>query len=238
MNIVDYIIIVILLISALKGFKDGLLPTLINLVGEFLIFLLAFYLKQPISVLLYENLPFLSFGGIFKGVIAINILFYEAIAYFIAIMGLSIVFAIIKKVTKIVEKILSLTILLSIPSKIIGAIIGALNGVLVCFLLLYIASIINTLAPYVNESKYGGIILKDIPIINNVASGFVNSVEEVYDTILHNENDTNKTNLESVDILMKYDILSYESANKLIQDGKLNINGVESVVSKYEGDQE
>lgn len=236
MNIVDYIIIGILLINAFKGFKDGLLPSVINLVGEFLIFLVAFYLKEPISVYLYENLPFFSFGGIFKGVVAINILFYEAIAYFVAVVVLSIVFAVLKKVTKLLEKILRLTIFLNLPSKICGAIVGAINGVLISFLLLYICSIVNTTTKYVNESKYASIILKDIPIINNVASDFVNSVEEVYNTLLHNKNDTNKANLESIDILMKYDILSYDSANNLINDNKLNIENIDTVISKYKGE--
>ena len=236
MNIVDYIIILVLLLNALKGFKDGLLPSIVNLVGEFLIFIVAFYIKEPISIYLYENLPFLSFGGIFKGVVAVNILFYEGIAYFISIIGLSVIFAILKKVTKIVEKIIKLTIFLNLPSKICGGIVGALNGILICFLLLYVASIVNRTAPYVNESKYGSIVLTKIPIINNIASDFVNSVDEVYDTILNNKNDTNKANLDSVDILMKYDILSYESANKLIEDKKLNINGVENIVNKYKGE--
>ena len=236
MNIVDYIIFIILLLSAFKGFKDGLLPSAINLVGEFLVFLLAFYLKEPISVYLYESLPFLSFGGIFKGVIAINILFYEAIAYFIAVIGLSVILSIVKRLSKILEKVISITLFLNLPSKICGAVIGILNGILICFLGLYVASIVNGLTNYVNESKYGGMILTKVPIINTVASGFVNSVEEIYDTILHNENDTAKTNLESIDILMKYDVLSYDSATKLIRDNKLNIDGVETVISKYEGE--
>ena len=236
MNIIDYVIIVILLLNAFKGFKDGLLPTIINLVGEVLVFILAFYLKEPISVYLYENLPFLSFGGIFKGVIAINILFYEAIAYFILVVVLSVIFSIVKKISKILEKVIKLTIFLNLPSKIFGAIIGVLNGVLISFLLLYVCSIINTTAQYVNDSKYGSIILRDIPIINSVSSDFVNSVEEIYDVILNNKNDTKKTNLDSIDILMKYDILSYDSANKLVNDNKLNIDGIETVVSKYKGE--
>ena len=65
MNIVDIIILVILLLHVLKGF-NGFLPTLVNFAGLFLVFIVAFYIKGPLSVILYENLPFLSFGGIFK----------------------------------------------------------------------------------------------------------------------------------------------------------------------------
>lgn len=233
MNVVDYIIIVILILSALKGFKEGLLPTIVNLVGTFLVFVIAFYLKQPISTLLYENLPFLNFAGIFKGVIAINILFYEAIAYGLTIVLLGIVFGIIKKVSVGLNKVLSITLFLNLPSKLIGAVIGVLEGVLFCFILLFVGSVINTTTKYVNESKYSSIILNEIPILNNVTSNLIDSGEEIYDVVLNNGNNTLKANLETIDILMKYEILSYESATKLIEDKKLNIVGVESVVEKY-----
>lgn len=233
MNVVDYIIIVILILSALKGFKEGLLPTIVNLVGTLLVFVIAFYLKQPISTLLYENLPFLNFGGIFKGVIAINILFYEAIAYGLTIVLLGIVFGIIKKVSVGLNKVLSITLFLNLPSKLIGAVIGVLEGVLFCFILLFVGSVINTTTKYVNESKYSSIILNEIPILNNVTSNLIDSGEEIYDVVLNNGNNTLKANLETIDILMKYEILSYESATKLIEDKKLNIVGVESVVEKY-----
>lgn len=233
MNIVDYIIIIILVLCALKGFKQGMLPSIINFIGTFLIFIIAFYLKQPISTLMYENLPFLNFAGIFKGVIAVNILFYEVIAYGITILILGIVFGIVKKISVVFDKILNATIVLTLPNKIIGAIVGALEGILFAFILLCIASMVNTTTKYVNDSKYSGIILNNLPIINNVTGDLTNSFNEVYDTILHNENNTNKANLETIDILMKNKILSYESANKLVNDKKLNIKDVDKVIEKY-----
>lgn len=236
MNIVDYIILVILILSAVKGFRQGLIPSIVNFVGVFLVFIIAFYLKAPISSLLYQNLPFLSFGGIFKGVIGVNILFYEVIAYGLTIILLGIVFGILKKISIGLQKLLNLTILLNLPSKIIGALIGILEGILFSFILLYIGSVINTTTKYVNESKYSSIILNDIPIINSVTNNLTKSTEEIYDTIVNNQNDTNKANLETIDILMKYDILSYDSANKLVQDNKLNIKGINNVIEKYKGD--
>lgn len=233
MNFVDYILIAILLLHLLKGFKNGLLVSIINSVGMILIFVISFYLKGPMSIFLYEKLPFLSFAGIFKGVAAVNILFYEAIAYGITIILLGIVFGVVKRITKFMDKILSLTIFLNLPSKILGAIVGLLEGVVYSFLLLFIASVVNTTAPYVNESKYGNLILDKTPVISDVASNLVNSSKEIYDTVLRNENNTNQANLESIDILMKYDILSYESCVKLINDKKLNIIGIESVIDKY-----
>lgn len=233
MNIVDYIILVILILCALKGFKQGLLPSIVNFIGIFLVFIIAFYVKQPISILLYENLPFLNFAGIFKGVIGINILFYEVIAYGLTIVLLGIIFGIVKKISVGIQKLLNVTLFLNLPSKIVGAIIGAFEGILFCFILLYICSVVNTTTKYVNESKFSSIILEKTPIINSVTSDLNKSYNEIYDTIINNKNDTKKANLETIDILMKYDILSYESATKLVNDKKLNISGVEKVIEKY-----
>ena len=233
LNIVDCIILVIIALCALKGFKQGLLPSIVNFVGVFLIFIIAFFIKQPISILLYENLPFLKFGGIFKGIIGINILFYEIIAYGLTIVLLSIIFTIVKKISVGLQNILNISLFLNLPSKIIGALIGALEGVLVCFIAIYICSIINVTSKYVNNSNFKSIILEKIPIINNVTKDLNNSYNEIYDVIINNKNDKNTANLETIDILMKYDILSYDSANKLVNEKKLNIKNVNNVIEKY-----
>ncbi len=233
MNIVDYIIIIILVLCAFKGFKQGMLPSIVNFVGTFLVFIIAFYVKQPISTLMYENLPFLDFAGIFKGIIGVNILFYEVIAYGLTIVLLAIIFGIVKRISLVFNKILNATIVLTLPNKIIGAIIGIFEGVLFSFILLCIASNVNTTTKYVNESKYSSIILNNIPILNSVTSSLTDSSKEIYDTIINNENDKNKANLETIDILMKHNILSYESATKLVNDKKLNIDGVNQVIEKY-----
>ena len=233
MNIVDYIIIGILVLSALKGFKQGLLPSIVNFVGVFLIFIIAFYIKQPISILLYENFPFLSFAGIFKGIIGINILFYEVIAYGITITILGIIFAFVKRISIIIQRLLNVTLFLNLPGKILGAIIGIFEGVLFSIILIYIGSVVNTAASYVNNSKLSGMILEKTPIINSVTGNLNKSYNEIYDVIVNNKNNTNKANLETIDILMKYDILSYNSAIKLYNNNKLNISGVENIIEKY-----
>lgn len=233
MNVVDIIILIILLLHVMKGFKNGLFPTLVNFIGIFLVFIIAFYIKGPLSILLYENLPFLSFAGIFKGIVAINILFYEAISYGLTILILGIIFGVVKRLSKIIERIIKMTIILTLPSKLLGALIGLFEGILFTFILLFIASVINTLVPYVKNSQLSSMILNKTPIISNVTGDLINSGNEIYETIINNENNTNKANLESIDILMKYDILSYESATKLVNDKKLKIKGIEKIIEKY-----
>ena len=236
MNIVDYILIAILILSAIKGYKTGLIPSIVNVVGIILVFVIAFYIKNPIADMLFKNLPFLNFGGIFTGITVANILFYEAIAYGLSVIVLGVIFTFIKRLSFFVNHLFKITIFLNLPSKIIGAIVGIGEGILYSFILLYIASVVNRLTPYVMESKYGMKVLNDTPIVSSVANNLVSSVNEIYDIILKNENNASKANLESVDVLMKYDILNYDTAKTLVEKNKLSIEGINDIIEKYKGE--
>ena len=58
MNIVDIIIVVLFVLSIFNGFRKGVVNSIVTLVGTILAFILAFYLKTPVSVFMYEHLPF------------------------------------------------------------------------------------------------------------------------------------------------------------------------------------
>ena len=115
MLFLDIIILIFLAFGALLGFKRGFTRQLVALVGLVVIIILSFLLKNPISVLLYNNLPFFNLGGVFKDITILNILIYEAIAFLIVFSILSIVYKILIRITNIFEKILKATIILSIP---------------------------------------------------------------------------------------------------------------------------
>ena len=128
MSIIDILIIAIIVVAAIIGFKRGFIYSVVAFVGTILVVVLSFIFKNYVSILLYENLPFLKFSGFFKNVSVINILFYELLAFIIVAIVLAIVLSIILKVTKLIEKILKLTIILSIPSKILGAMLGVIQN--------------------------------------------------------------------------------------------------------------
>ena len=65
MNVVDIIIIALLVIGGIAGFKAGVIKKLTDFIGMFVVIILAFYLKNYISVIMYENLPFFNFFGLF-----------------------------------------------------------------------------------------------------------------------------------------------------------------------------
>ena len=87
MNILDYLILIIIILGALYGYKRGFLGSLINFIGTIVVIILAFYLKNPISVFLYEHFPFYNFGGFYKGISVYNILLYEGISFLIIEMN-------------------------------------------------------------------------------------------------------------------------------------------------------
>src|SRR5574344_615349 len=105
-NVIDIAIILFLIMSGIIGFKRGILRQGIGAIGTILIFILAWNLKNPIGNFLSLNLPFFSFGGIFKGVTSLNIILYQLIAFLIVIAILEIIFNVILNITGIIEKIL------------------------------------------------------------------------------------------------------------------------------------
>ena len=130
MSIIDIIVLIFLGFGALLGFKRGFTRQLVSLIGIFVIIVLSFIFKNPVSVFLYKNLPFFNFGGIFKDITVLNILVYEILAFIIVFLLLTVVFRVLLKVTKIFEKILTVTIILGIPSKILGSILGVLESII------------------------------------------------------------------------------------------------------------
>lgn len=238
MNIFDVIIILFILSGAVVGFKRGLTRELVSLVSFFAIVILAFMLKNPISIFLYEHLPFFKFGGILKGVTVLNIALYEIIAFLIMVIILSVIFKILAVITNLFEKILKMTVILSIPSKIAGAVVGIIESYIWVFIVLYILSFPIFNIGILNESKYKNNILNNTPLL----SGFIEPTMKVLDEFgdLKNKYETTENasefNRETLDLFLKYDVVTVESVDKLIEKDKLKIDNVEEILNKYRGE--
>lgn len=238
MNIIDWLIIVIVLFAIINGFRQGIINSVVTFIGTLLVFILAFYLKNPISSLLYGYLPFFDLGGKFAGVTVFNILIYEGISYLITISVLAIVLKVISKVTGAVNGLLNATLVLGLPSKILGAIVGLFQGYIIAFILVFILGLISGTSTKVNESKYSGIIMEKTPILSTIVGDTYNSIKEVYEISVFYKDNPNKdeANLKSLDVLLKYEILSVNSADKLIKKERLTTNGAAEIVDKYRED--
>ena len=232
MGIVDIIIIVLIVINVYNGFRKGVVNSAVILVGTFVSLVLAFYLKTPLSMFLYEHLPFFSIGGIFKNITVINILIYEGISFVVTLLVLLLLIKILARVTGFVDKILGKLILLGLPSKILGAVVGFIQGYLVVFLALFAITTFATTTNFLNDSKISNQILTKTPILSQIVGKTIDSVEEVYRICMNNEN-REEANLESLEVLMKYEILNYESAKKLSDSGKLKIENADNIIDKY-----
>ncbi len=236
MNIVDIAIILLLIAGFASGLRQGFTRALVNLVGVIIIAFLAYILKNPVSEILMNIFPFFTFDGIIKGITVLNIALYELIAFLLVFAILFALLKIVSTTTRIFERILSMTIILGIPSKILGAILGTLKAYILIFFTLYLLSFPNIAdAPWMESSKLKEPILKETPVLsemskdmNSVISEFA-SLKDKYE----NTEDSNEFNLETLDIFLKYKIVTYEQIKKLSDSGKINIVGIEQVLEKY-----
>lgn len=236
MNIVDLIIIILILFGAVIGFKRGFTKSLVSAVGLTAIVIIAFLLKNPVSTVLYEHLPFFQFGGVIKGVTVLNIALYELLAFIIVLAILGIVLKILMIATSIFERILTLTIILGIPSKILGAIIGALEWFILVFIGLYILNMPVVNVKEIDNSTLAPKILNNTPILSGVikdTNNVINEFASIKDKYTDKSVDTNEFNKETLDLFLKYNVVSIESVDKLIKDNKLKIDGIDDILIKY-----
>lgn len=233
MNIVDILIIVFILLGAFIGFRDGFTKALVNAVGVIVVTVIAYFLKNPVSEILMNFMPFYSFGGI----TALNIALYEIVAFLLVFSVLMIVLKIVIVSTGILEMFLKFTIVLGIPSKILGALVGAIKNYILVFFALYILSL-PTFASwtFIKDSSYREPILSKTPLLSMVASQTLSvfddfsSIKDKYENV----DNTNEFNLETIDIFLKYKVVTPKTVNSLIENGKININGIDKVLNKYE----
>ncbi|MBQ9854253.1 MAG: CvpA family protein [Bacilli bacterium] len=233
LNIVDFIILLVILLGGLIGFKEGAIKKTASIVGLVLVVVLSFILKNYLSVIFYENLPFFNLWGMFKGIQVVNIVFYELVAFLLVSAVLSIAYRVILTITGIVEKVLKATIILSIPSKIIGGIIGILENYIWVYLFLFIFTLPFMRINDLYESKISMFILKETPILSKYTNKTVDIYSDLYNIIDNKEGKSNeKVNEEAMDLMLKYEIITVESADKLIRMKKVDIND-KSFIDKY-----
>ena len=204
MNVVDVIIIALLILGGVAGFKAGVIKKLTDFIGMFVVIILAFYLKNYISVIMYENLPFFNFFGLINGIDALNILLYEVIAFLVIFIALLFVLKVVLMLTGLVEKILKATVILSIPSKLLGIVVGVIEMYVYLFLILVIVSLPIFDSSFLKNSKMNNFILNNTPVLSDVSEEIIDIYGDVYNII---DNRKNKTN-----------------AKKLVDKNKIHIN--------------
>ena len=220
-SIVDSIIILFLLMGAIAGFKRGVIKSATMFVGAIVVLILSFWLKNPVSKILYSICPFFNFAGDFVGLTVLNIIIYEAIAFILVYIVLMSVLQIIIKITGGIEKILDFTIILGIPSKLLGALFGFLESYLLVFIALFLLSMLPATNELILESRLGGVIMESSPGLSNLTQESVMAVKEIISIKNQNVHNKKEYNKKCLDILLKYDIVKRETVDELIEKGKL-----------------
>jgi len=235
MQLVDVILLLLLGLGGVIGFKRGFFKQTVMSIGIILVIVLAFVFKNPVSAFLYAKLPFFNFGGFFAGVSALNILVYEIIAFLIVASIFFIIFRILVGFTSLFEKILNFTIFLGIPSKLLGIVMGFIEAYVWIFVFLYILTLPVFNIKLIEDSKYKDSILNKTPIISKYTNKMVQTFKEIYELkdVFADETDSNKVNLEVIDVMLKNKIVAVKSVEKLYADGKLKVTGLDTVLDKY-----
>lgn len=225
MNVVDVIIIALLILGGVSGFKAGVIKKLTDFIGMFVVIILAFYLKNYISVIMYENLPFFNFFGLINGIDALNILLYEVIAFLVIFIALLFVLKVVLMLTGLVEKILKATVILSIPSKLLGIVVGVIEMYVYLFLILVIVSLPIFDSSFLKDSKMNNFILNNTPVLSGVSEEIIDIYGDVYNIIDNRKNKTNEQlNEEILKVLIDKKVVTKESAKKLVDKNKIHIN--------------
>lgn len=235
LSVIDSAIIIFLLFGALIGFKRGVIKSLVSFVGLIVVLVLAFNLKDPLSEFMYTHLPFFNIGGIFSGVTVLNVLVYEIIAFLILVTLFGTILKVIVVMTGLVEKILDLTIVLGFASKVCGLVFGFVETYIILFFTVYICYNFTGISNYIDEGVITSRMLNSTPILSESIKNENSTMKEIM--ALQNEcHDNNKEcSLDALDIMLKYGVLKPNAAVKLINEGKINIDGAMDIVLKYGG---
>lgn len=223
-GIIDAIIILFVLLGGVIGFKEGVIKKLTSVIGLVLVVVLSFMLKNKLSIYFYENLPFFDLWGIFKGIQILNVVFYEVVAFLVIASVLMLVYRLLLGVTGLIEKILKATVILSIPSKILGFIVGMLEAYVWVYIFLFVLTLPMINLKEIYTSPLANTIMEKTPYLSKYTNKSIEVYTNLYDIIDNREEKTNQeVNEEALDLMLKYDIITTESAEKLIKTNKVNV---------------
>lgn len=211
MNIVDIIIILVILLSGIVGFKRGFTKELVCFLGVFVVIILGFILKDPVAEILYDNLPIFKINGLYS----LSIYFYVVIAFLLVTSVLLLIFKLLIVLTSLFEKLLNHTIILGIPSKILGFIIGLIEGVVWTFIILYVLNLPIFNIKDIKESTLKKAVLDDTPILSNINNDIVDSLKEISE--IKDKKTRKEKEKETLDIMIKYHIIDETTAESLIK---------------------
>lgn len=239
MTAIDIVILLLLVMFGVVGWKQGIIKEAVQLVGMIIILVIAFMFKGELGNIFCKWLPFFNFNGSpIEGMTTLNILLYQVLGFVIIFTVLYAIYTIILKLSGVFQKILDWTIILLIPSKIGGLIIGLLEGYILLFVLLLIITGLpaSYTSNFTNSNLVQTIVYKT-PILSSASKDVTSSMKDIYelvDEVTQKKITTNEANLKTVDIMLKYDLVTPKTVEQLVILDKLKgIKGINKVIDKY-----
>lgn len=233
-SITDFIIIILIALGGVVGYKNGFIKEGIHFIGIIVISIIAFLFKDTLMVILYENLPFFNFIGPISGIGTINILFYQLIAFVIIFAALYFLLRVFIVITGLIEWMLKLTVFFKFTSKMLGIFVGILEFYVYMFLILYVLNMPVFNLTYINNSLVSNKILNNTPVLSNLADDTVAVYTDVWKIIKNKEKKSNR----EVDTLvlatmLDHNLITIDSAKKLVMANKVAVTD-ETLLDNYE----
>ena len=200
-NVIDIIIVLLLISGFITGYKKGFIKQVVSTVGLIISVVLAFMLKNNLSIILYEKCPFFTVG-LLKNYSSLNILLYELLSFL----------AVFSTVFKI-------------PLKILGGVLGALESYVAIFIILLVLSLplfSFKFSNYITKSKLSNRILNNTFLISNLAEPLVKTINSVGKLEIQSNVGKKEFNCKTIEIFKKNNIISEESVKYLEKNKKID----------------
>jgi len=231
LSTIDVIILGLLLLGALFGFKKGIIKSIVSLALMIIAIIIAWFLKNPIASVMYTKLPIFNFTS---STSLINIIIYEMIAFLIIAIILLIIVRVILFFTHLVDKILSLTKSMGFLSKILGMIFGFVEMYVFIFIGLFLLYNFTNVYKTIDSSTFAIRMLNSTPILSPMVESEKSAFDEIYSLKSNFKEDDEEYNKKLFETLIKYKVISVNTAKELIKAEKININGADEILKKYE----
>ena len=236
--VVDIAIVAMILMFAVVGMKNGFLKQIISLAGIVIVFIVSFIFKEQVGNFLCKFLPFFTFKSTqAEGLVALNILIYQLVGFFIIFSILMGIYSLILRITGIIQKVINKTIIFLLPSKIGGLIVGAFEGYILTFIVLMVLTIPLKNVAMFKESHVLNLMINKTPIVSKYTKDLATIIDDTYilvDGVSDKKTAINEANLKMIDGMLKYKIVSKKTIEQLVVLDKLNtVENIDRVIDKY-----
>lgn len=229
MNIVDIGILVLVLLSVIIGVKRGTVKGILKTLAFVIIGILSYTFKGMLGNWLMGFMPFFSFAGIYQGVYAVNIMFYQAVSFVVIYVLLYCFLSIIVAVGGVFDKVYKKEWLVNKKiDKILGALVGFIEGTMIAFVAVWVLSQLPNTTQYVMQSHFGLNFLERTPMIRTVFAPSTLASEEVYELVDQYANAEDKTDftISALQVYIKYQVVTSEKVKELEDAKKLGIENI------------